>query len=70
MHIVVGLLIAFVLVALLSNRKTRDCRWRADRKRDTDGKSFHICMSCGATCLTANGKPPKHCEKTHPTGPS
>ncbi len=68
MIIVVGLFTAFCLVVLFSNQKMRDCRWRADRSRDQDGCHFHICMSCGRSCLTKGVDAPKHCEKTHPTG--
>ncbi|TKZ22439.1 hypothetical protein FAP39_00780 [Shimia litoralis] len=63
MHILIGLVIALVLVAVLSNRKTRNCRWRADRSRNVDDQHFHICMSCGATCLTQSPKSPQECLK-------
>lgn len=63
MHIVIGLIIAFALIALLSNRKTRGCRWRMDRARNQDGKTYYFCAACGAEDFTADGKPPKICLK-------
>ena len=66
MHIVIGLLIAFLLVMLLSNRKTRQCKWRADRSRDQNGMSFYHCMVCGEICFTNDGKPPKICQTEVP----
>ncbi|NQY59106.1 hypothetical protein [Cognatishimia sp.] len=61
MHIAIGLIVAFALVALLSNRKTRACRWRADRRQDSEQGSFYRCMHCGAETRTADGRPPKIC---------
>ena len=61
MHIAIGLIVAFVLVALLSNRKTRACRWRADRSQDSEQGGFYRCMQCGAETRTAHGHPPKIC---------
>ena len=53
--------LAFGLVALLSNRKTRRCRWRADRAQDDDRGSYYRCMYCGAETRTADRRPPKIC---------
>lgn len=61
MVIVVGLVIAFVLVLVFSNRKTRRCRWREDRTKDKDGARYHHCIACGAETYTTNGQPPKIC---------
>lgn len=61
MHIAIGLIIAFVLVALLSNRKTRACRWRADRSQDSEQGSYFRCMQCGAEMRTTRGRPPTEC---------
>ncbi|ARE83840.1 conserved hypothetical protein [Roseovarius sp. EC-HK134] len=61
MLVVAGLVIAFVLVLILSNRRTRSCRWRADRRQDRDGQSYYRCMACGAQVFTSNGKPPLDC---------
>jgi len=66
MIIVAGLIIAFVLMLLLSNRKTRQCKWRADRSRDRDGQSYHRCVVCGEICFTNDGKPPKICRTEVP----
>jgi len=61
MVIVVGLIIAFVLVLVFTNRRTRHCRWRADRRQDREGQSCYHCMACGARVFTSTGKPPLAC---------
>jgi hypothetical protein len=37
MLVIVGLFVAFVLVAIFAQRGTRGCRWRMDKRRDRDG---------------------------------
>ncbi|WP_040672185.1 hypothetical protein [Rhodobacter ferrooxidans] len=37
---------------------TRTCLWRQDRRI---GENHHRCSACGATCVTAPGKSPRHC---------
>lgn len=66
MHILIGLLLAFVLIAIFSNRKTRGCRWRLDRARNENGQQFHICMACGAQCFTKDSTAPKTCLRPDP----
>lgn len=61
MLVVAGLIIAFVLVLILSNRRMRACRWRADRRQDREGHSYFRCMACGAQVFTTTGKPPLDC---------
>lgn len=61
MIIVVGLVIAFVLVVLFSNRRTRYCRWRAQGKTDRAQLRHYKCIACGATTTTATGKVPDVC---------
>ncbi|RKF14077.1 hypothetical protein D6850_12975 [Roseovarius spongiae] len=61
MIIVVGLLLAFVLILVFSNRRTRYCRWREDRTRDEGGARYYHCMACGAETFTTTGKPPRDC---------
>lgn len=45
MHIIVGLIIAFVIVAVVARQRsgTRMCRWREDRRLG----NWH-CVYCGA----------------------
>ena len=62
MVIVVGLIVAFVLVLIFSDRKTRNCRWREDRTLEAGGGRAYRCMTCGAVDRTSTGKPPKHCK--------
>jgi hypothetical protein len=61
MLIVAGLLIAFVVVVIFSNRTTRNCRWRADRGSDTEDASAWRCAACGGRSFTKTGKPPLIC---------
>jgi len=60
--IVVGLIVAFVLIVIFSNRRTRYCRWRQDRRADIDGLRKYRCMACGAEAFTSTGKPPLDCK--------
>ncbi len=45
MHIVIGLVIAFIIVAIVArrNRDTRRCRWRADRTGDRGALRKYKC---------------------------
>ena len=61
MIVVAGRLIAFVLLLIFSNGKTRRCRWREDRTRDEGGARYMRCLACGAETFTKNGKPPEIC---------
>jgi hypothetical protein len=64
MHIVLGLIVAFFIVALYARRKkaTRHCRWREDRSEDGAGLSrLYRCAACGATEVTNTGRPPQRC---------
>ncbi|MGY9046813.1 hypothetical protein P775_05485 [Puniceibacterium antarcticum] len=60
---VVGLILAFVLVAIFSNRKTRLCRWRENR---SDGQASYTCVYCGAVTSGPVGQPPKVCLRDVP----
>ncbi|WP_366869474.1 hypothetical protein [uncultured Roseobacter sp.] len=66
MHIVVGLIIAFVVVAIFArrNRGTRRCRWREDRNGDRGSLRKYKCSACGAEAFTASKGPPDTC-KSH-----
>ncbi|SLN53324.1 hypothetical protein ROA7450_02726 [Roseovarius albus] len=63
MIIVAGLLVAFILVVLFSNRRTRNCRWRENRRDNQPGQYKFKCMTCGAEVFTSNGKPPLDCAR-------
>lgn len=56
------IILALVGVAILSNRATRECRWREYRR---DDRSLWRCAACGAETETSNGKPPKTCLRHH-----
>ena len=63
MHIVIGLLIAFLIVLYFvwRNQETRGCRWRADHTGDRDGQFKYRCMACGAEGFSKDDKPPRTC---------
>ena len=67
MLIPIGLILAFVLVLLLRSRRSRDCRWRADRSRDRDGQSFFRCAACGEETLCRPGQTPQICLRDEKT---
>ncbi len=52
------IVLALVVTALVSNRATRECRWR--EYRQPDGPIWR-CAACGAETRTENGKPPRLC---------
>jgi len=64
MHLVIGLIIAFVVVAIYArkNRATRACRWRADRTGDLGTLHKYKCMACGAETFTETDSPPTICK--------
>ncbi len=66
MIIVVGLILAFILILIFSNRSMRLCRWRAQGVAEDGTREFR-CMACGARTTTSDGNPPKVCLR--PDGP-
>ena len=60
MLVVLGLIIAFVLIAVFSNRATRQCRWREYRH---ENGSRWTCVQCGATVEGTRGETPTECLK-------
>ncbi len=58
MFVIIGLIIAFVLIAVFSNRATRLCRWR-ERRSETG--STWTCIHCGARVEGQEDKPPTTC---------
>ncbi|SFE30466.1 hypothetical protein [Roseivivax sediminis] len=59
MVVIVGLIVAFVLIAIFSNRATRACRWREYRHSDTE--ATWSCVFCGAKTTGKPGETPKSC---------
>ena len=68
MHIIIGLIIAFVIVAIFArrNKATRNCRWRADRTGDRGTLKKYRCAACGAEGFSATGGPPRDCKSNLP----
>jgi|AntRauTorcE11898_2_1112593.scaffolds.fasta_scaffold105582_2 hypothetical protein len=61
MFVVIGLIIAFILVVLLSNRATRNCRWREYRVSGNTHRRRWQCVACGAEVFTSDAAAPKVC---------
>ena len=61
MIVVIGLIVAFVLVAIYSRRETRGCRWREYRAGGCDLRVRWRCAACGAELVTPAGEVPKVC---------
>ena len=61
MLVVVGLIVAFVLVAIYARRETRGCRWREYRAGGCDLRRRWHCVACGAEVFTSDAAPPKVC---------
>ncbi|RMD93670.1 MAG: hypothetical protein D6811_04420 [Alphaproteobacteria bacterium] len=59
--VLIGLVIAFVMVAIWGSRGRRDCRWRLDRSRAEPGRDFYRCAACGAERQVPKGRPPRRC---------
>ncbi|MEM9638022.1 MAG: hypothetical protein AAGA94_10285 [Pseudomonadota bacterium] len=68
MHIVIGLIIAFIVVAIVARRSrgTRRCRWREDRSGDRGSLRKYKCAACGAEAFTASKGPPDTCKSNLP----
>ncbi|NDI06463.1 MAG: hypothetical protein EBY58_09395 [Rhodobacteraceae bacterium] len=60
-----GLILAFVLLAIFRNRRTRICRWRRDRSGDNHAGFMFKCMMCGAETRMLRETPPNFCMKTN-----
>ncbi|MEN9060410.1 MULTISPECIES: hypothetical protein [Ponticoccus] len=58
MLVLVGLIAAFILVAVFSNRRTRLCRWR--EQRGQSGSQW-MCIHCGARVDGQKATPPDAC---------
>lgn len=59
MIVVAGLVLAFVLIAVFSNRATRGCRWREYPRGGQDSR--WVCAACGAETRAPRGKAPGIC---------
>ncbi len=60
MFVVIGLIVAFILIAVFSNRATRYCRWR--ERRGQSGSTW-TCIHCGAQVQGTQGQPPTDCHR-------
>lgn len=70
MHILLGLLIAFVIVVIMtrSRRATRACRWREERSGNRGSLRKYQCMACGAEVYCAAKGDPDMCRDPNKRG--
>ncbi|WP_050929128.1 hypothetical protein [Aestuariivita boseongensis] len=70
MHIVLGFLVAFVIVVLLTRSRaaTRACRWREERSGNRGALRKYRCMACGAEAFTSTDGPPDTCRDPNKRG--
>jgi len=61
MIVVAGLILAFLLILIFSNRRTRSCRWREYRPSGCDTRTRWRCVSCGAEVVSDGATPPRQC---------
>jgi len=62
---IAGLIVIVLLIAVFSNRPSRQCRWREDRRRGSGAREkAYVCATCGAHAVTSNGKPPYDCRRS------
>jgi hypothetical protein len=68
MHFLIGLIVVFVVVAIVARRNagTRQCRWRQDRAGARAGEMRYACINCGAECFSGKG-PPRRCLAADPS---
>lgn len=65
MHILIGLGLAFVIVAMFARRRaSRDCRWREYKTGDF---STWRCAFCGAEMMGEKDQMPRLCFRTSKT---
>jgi len=64
---ILPLLAIFVFVWMLltyrARQRTKHCRWREDRSRDTPGGRYFVCVACGAEARCPDARPPRICLK-------
>lgn len=57
MVFLIGLVIVAVVIMATHDPSTRLCRWRKDRRRNTEAARYWVCDYCGAETLTADAAP-------------
>lgn len=58
MLVILGLVAAFVLIALFSDPRRRQCRWR---EYPGEAESEWVCVQCGARQTGPKGRAPRTC---------
>lgn len=51
----------WMLLTYRARQRTKSCRWREDRSRDTPEGRYFICVSCGAETFSPDNMPPRIC---------
>lgn len=57
------ILFAVVWFYPFRRRRSRDCRWKKDRRRHGTALIRWQCVACGVDAFTIDGKPPKQCKR-------
>ncbi|PWR01363.1 hypothetical protein DKT77_17525 [Meridianimarinicoccus roseus] len=61
---ILGLLVLlWMFLTYKARMRTRNCRWREDRSRDTAEGRYFVCMSCGVQTFRPDNLPPPVCLK-------
>ncbi|MGS4945033.1 hypothetical protein ACVDG3_06100 [Meridianimarinicoccus sp. RP-17] len=53
----------WMLLTYRARQRTKNCRWREDRSRDTPEGRYFTCVSCGAETFSPDNMPPRVCLK-------
>lgn len=53
----------WMLVTYRARQRTKDCRWRENRSRDTPEGRYFICVACGAETVSPDNRLPRICLK-------
>lgn len=59
--ILLAIVIAWMFLTFKARQRTRNCRWREDRNKDTPEGRYFICTHCGADTFCEGGQPPQIC---------
>lgn len=61
------IVLLWLFLTYKARQRVRRCRWRQNRRFDTEAGRYFVCASCGAETRRADGRTPPVCLK--PEGP-
>lgn len=59
--ILLVVVLVWMFLTFKARQRTRNCRWREDRTRDTPEGRYFLCVSCGAEHFSPTNLPPAVC---------